>query len=268
MKESSNTSSTIKSHPSGNLGGSSFIAIIPARYASTRFPGKPLADIGGKPMIQHVYEQVSLAVQDVYVATDDQRIYQAVEAFGGKAVMTKDTHQSGTDRCYEAYTKIANGATIVLNVQGDEPFVQAKQIETLKACFHDPQTQIATLIKAFPYNGFFDDLANQNTPKVVINKKMEAMYFSRAVIPYKRGTDRNQWLAAHTYYKHIGMYAYHAQILKEITQLPPSSLELAENLEQLRWLENNYKIKVGITDIETISIDTPDDLEKARKLLK
>ncbi|MDR0873817.1 MAG: 3-deoxy-manno-octulosonate cytidylyltransferase [Prevotellaceae bacterium] len=254
-----------------------FIAIIPARYASSRFPGKPLAKIGGKPMIQLVYEQVQKAVANVYVATDDQRIFEAVQAFGGKAVMTSPKHQSGTDRCFEAYNLIqtqdlrhktldarAKSQDIIINVQGDEPFIQPEQIEALQACFADPTTQIATLVKPFPYNGFFDDLANQNSPKVVINKRMEAMYFSRSIIPYKRGTDRNRWLEAHTYYKHIGMYAYRAEVLQEITQLPQSPLELAESLEQLRWLENGYRIKVGITQLETIGIDTPDDLEKAR----
>jgi 3-deoxy-manno-octulosonate cytidylyltransferase (CMP-KDO synthetase) len=251
-----------------------FIAIIPARYASTRFPGKPLAKIGEKPMIQLVYEQVKKVVETVYVATDDARIFDAVQSFGGKAVMTSPNHQSGTDRCFEAYSLIQEQGTrnkeqdVVINVQGDEPFIQPEQIEGLQACFEDPTTQIATLIKPFPYNGFFDDLANQNTPKVVINRRMEAMYFSRSIIPYKRGTDRNRWLEAHTYYKHIGMYAYRAEVLREITQLPQSSLELAESLEQLRWLENGYKIKVGITHLETIGIDTPEDLEKAIKVLK
>jgi len=262
-----------------------FIAIIPARYASSRFPGKPLAKIGEKPMIQLVYEQVKKAVETVYVATDDTRIFDAVQSFGGKAVMTSPNHQSGTDRCFEAYSLIKNeelriksdlslnssflilnSTDVIINVQGDEPFIQPEQIENLAACFNDPTTQIATLVKPFPYNGFFDDLANQNSPKVVINKRMEAMYFSRSIIPYKRGTDRNRWLEAHTYYKHIGMYAYRAETLREITQLPQSSLELAENLEQLRWLENGYKIKVGITHLETIGIDTPEDLRRAMNI--
>jgi 3-deoxy-manno-octulosonate cytidylyltransferase (CMP-KDO synthetase) len=250
----------------GDLGGS-FIAIIPARYASTRFPGKPLAKIGNQTMIQRVYEQVKKAVETVYVATDDERIFDTVKSFGGNAVMTSSDHKSGTDRCFEAFTKIGNGFDIIINVQGDEPFIKPEQIETLKNCFIDPKTEIATLIKAFPYNGFFDDLSNRDVPKVVINKKMEAMYFSRSVIPYNRGVDRNQWLAKHTYYKHIGMYAYRADVLKKITALPQSSLEIAESLEQLRWLENGYKIKVGITNAESMGIDTPEDLEKAQKYL-
>ena len=244
-----------------------FLAIIPARYASTRFPGKPLVDIGGKTMIQRVYEQVFKAVETVYVATDDKRIFDAVEAFGGKAVMTSEDHKSGTDRCYEAYTKVGQGFDVVINIQGDEPFIKTEQIETIKDCFVVHETQIATLVKPFSYDGFYEDLSNYNTPKVVINKRMEAMYFSRSVIPYKRGTDRNQWLATHIYYKHIGMYAYRADVLKEISQLEQSSLELAESLEQLRWLENGYRIKVGITHQETVGIDTPDDLKKALKIL-
>ncbi len=245
-----------------------FLAIIPARYASTRFPGKPLADMLGKPMIQRVYEQVKKAVDNVYVATDDQRIFDAVESFGGNAVMTSENHKSGTDRCFEATTKIGGDFDVVINIQGDEPFVQPEQIEEIKKCFLDPSTEIATLVMPFPYDGFWDDLANANTPKVVINRRMEAMYFSRSVIPFKRGTDRNQWLQSHTYYKHIGMYAYKISTLGEITKLPQSPLELAESLEQLRWLENGYRVKVGITHQQTIGIDTPADMEKALKFLK
>ncbi|MBE6312890.1 MAG: 3-deoxy-manno-octulosonate cytidylyltransferase [Bacteroidales bacterium] len=245
-----------------------FLAIIPARYASTRFPGKPLADMLGKPMIQRVYEQVKKAVDDVYVATDDERIYNAVQSFGGNAVMTSVNHKSGTDRCFEAAAKIGGAFDVVINIQGDEPFVQPEQIEELKKCFMDPATDIATLVMPFPYDGFWDDLANANTPKVVINRRMEAMYFSRSVIPYKRGTDRMEWLKTHVYYKHIGMYAYKVPVLSEITKLPQSPLELAESLEQLRWLENGYKIKVGITHQQTIGIDTPADMEKAIKFLK
>ena len=244
-----------------------FVAIIPARYASSRFPGKPLADIGGKPMIQHVYEQVQKAVPHTYVATDDQRIFQAVQTFGGNAVMTSPDHRSGTDRCYEAYTKIQGDFDVIINVQGDEPFIQPEQIETIMQCFNDPHTTIATLVKPFDKTDNYDDLANPNTPKVVINKRMEAIYFSRSVIPFKRGTDRLKWLASHTYYKHIGMYAYTPQTLREITLLEPSSLEQAESLEQLRWIENGYTIKVGITHHQTIGIDTLEDLEKARKFI-
>ncbi|MGM9818287.1 MAG: 3-deoxy-manno-octulosonate cytidylyltransferase [Paludibacteraceae bacterium] len=240
-----------------------FLAVIPARYASTRFPGKPLALIGDKPMIQHVYEQAKKAVEDVVVATDDKRIYDAVEAFGGKVLLTSDKHRSGTDRCFEALQKMSGEYDVVINIQGDEPFIQPEQIETLKACFTDPKTEIATLIKHFDKDALWDDLSSPNTPKVVVNKRMEAMFFSRSVIPYLRGTDRTKWLNTHTYYKHIGLYAYKTNILAEITDLEPSALEKAENLEQLRWLENGYSIKVGITHQQTIGVDTPEDLEKA-----
>lgn len=245
-----------------------FIGIIPARYASTRFPGKPLADMNGKPMIRRVYEQVESELDAVWVATDDERIEQAVRHFGGRVVMTSDTHRSGTDRCYEAYTKVGVGYDIVVNIQGDEPFIQPGQIRALKACFADPAVEIATLVKPFGAEDDFEkDLFNPNSPKVVLNKNREAMYFSRSVIPYVRGKEYTQWLAAHTYYKHIGLYAYRAETLRAITRLEPSPLEKAESLEQLRWLENGYKIKVGITDQETIGIDTPEDMEKALAFL-
>lgn len=246
-----------------------FIGIIPARYASSRFPGKPLADMDGKPMIQRVYEQVIQAVDDVCVATDDERIEAAVKAFGGKVVMTSDKHRSGTDRCFEAYQKIGKGFDVVINIQGDEPFIHPEQIETIKACFTDGEIQIATLVKPFsPDDDFETTLFNPNSPKVVVNKKMEAMYFSRSIIPYIRGKKYTEWLPNHTFYKHIGMYAYRADVLAEITALPQSTLELAESLEQLRWLENGYKIKVGITEQETIGIDTPAELEKALVYLR
>ncbi len=246
-----------------------FIGIIPARYASTRFPGKPLADMDGKSMIQRVYEQVKDTVDAVYVATDDQRIEQAVKNFGGNVVMTSDKHKSGTDRCYEAYQKVGEDFDVVINIQGDEPFIQPKQIETIKNCFTDNSVQIATLVKPFrPEDDFEKVLFNPNSPKVVINRNQEAMYFSRSVIPYIRGKHFSEWLPNHTYYKHIGMYAYRADVLAQITSLPQSPLELAESLEQLRWLENGYKIKVGITDIETIGIDTPEDLAKAIEVLR
>lgn len=246
-----------------------FIAIIPARYASTRFPGKPLADMNGKPMIQRVYERVHEVVQNVYVATDDTRIEQAVKHFGGNVVMTSDKHKSGTDRCYEAFTLVGNGSDVIINIQGDEPFICKEQIETLMQCFDSEDVQIATLVKPFrPDDDFETALFNANSPKVVINKNMEAMYFSRSIIPYMIGKHYSEWLPNHTYYKHIGMYAYRADILKEITSLPQSSLETAESLEQLRWLENGYKIKVGITNQETIGIDTPEDMERAIEALK
>ncbi len=245
-----------------------FVALIPARYGSTRFPGKPLADIGGKTMIHRVYEQVKKAVETVYVATDDQRIYDEVVRFGGKAIMTSINHKSGTDRCYEAYTKIGKPFDVVLNIQGDEPFIEPEQIESLKKCFDYHGIDIATLVKPFSSGDIFDNLSASNTPKVVINKNMEAMYFSRSVIPFNRGIDRNSWLSVHTYYKHIGMYAYRSEVLAEITQLEQSPLELAESLEQLRWLENGYCIKVAINNHETIGIDTPEDLEKTRKYIQ
>lgn len=246
-----------------------FIGIIPARYASTRFPGKPLADMADKPMIQRVYEQVQNVLDAVCVATDDIRIEAAVKAFGGNVVMTSDQHRSGTDRCYEAYCKVGRNYDIVVNIQGDEPFIHPEQIETLKTCFTDSSIGIATLVKPFrPDDDFESTLFNANSPKVVLNKNNEAMYFSRSIIPYMRGKQHTEWLPNHTYYKHIGLYAYRAETLKDITQLPQSSLELAESLEQLRWLENGYKIKVGITTLETIGIDTPEDMEKALIFLR
>lgn len=245
-----------------------FIAIIPARYASTRFPGKPLADMGGKPMIQRVYEQVQKAVTEVWVATDNVFIFETVETFGGKAIMTSEKHRSGTDRIFEAYEKIGNNYDVVINVQGDEPFIQPKQIETLMKCFDNEDTQLATLVKPFLKEDGFETLFNPNSPKVVINKNNEAIYFSRSIIPYIRDVHHTEWLDKHTFYKHIGMYAYRGDILKEITKLPQSSLEKAESLEQLRWIENGYKIKVGYTDTETFGIDTPEDMEKALKELK
>ena len=245
-----------------------FIGIIPARYASTRFPAKPLAVLGGKPVIQRVYEQVSGIFDEAYVATDDERIEAAVKAFGGKVVMTSPNHKSGTDRCYEAFTKVGGGYDVVVNIQGDEPFIQPSQLEAVKACFEDSTTQIATLVKPFTTDDGFVALENVNSPKVVVNANMNALYFSRSIIPYQRNADKQDWLAGHTYYKHIGLYADRAEVLKEITSLPQSSLELAESLEQLRWLENGYTIKVGVTQVETIGIDTPEDLERAEEFLK
>ena len=249
-----------------------FIGIIPARYGSTRFPGKPLAEICGKTVIQRVYMQASQALDTVVVATDDERIYDAVEAFGGKVVMTRPDHRCGTDRCLEAYHAITTPSwreqndtdTVVVNIQGDEPFVQPEQINTLTACFDDPQTQIATLVRPFTAEDTMADLQNPNTPKVVWSQETgEALFFSRSVIPYLRGTEQSEWLARGRFYRHIGMYAFRADVLAAITVLQPSPLEKAESLEQLRWLENGYHIRVGLTDIPTIGIDTPDDLEKA-----
>lgn len=245
-----------------------FIGIIPARYASTRFPGKPLQLIGGKSMIQRVFEQVSKVLPTVYVATDDQRIFDAVEAFGGNVVITSENHKSGTDRCFEAFQKVGAGKEIVINIQGDEPFIQISQIETICQCFDNKETQIATLVKPFKPSDGTKALFNPNSPKVLLNKDSEAIYFSRNVIPYLRGKEQEDWINLHTYYKHIGLYAYRGDVLKEITQLPQSSLELAESLEQLRWIENGYKIKVGVTEVETIGIDTPEDLKAAEAFLQ
>lgn len=245
-----------------------FIGIIPARYASTRFPAKPLALLGGKTVIQRVYEQVAGVLDDAYVATDDERIEAAVKAFGGKVVMTSVHHKSGTDRCYEACCKVGGDFDVVVNIQGDEPFIQPSQLLAVKACFDDPTTQIATLVKPFSADDSFEALENVNSPKVVVNANWNALYFSRSIIPYQRGTEPKEWLKNHTYYKHIGLYAYRKEVLKEITTLPQSSLELAESLEQLRWLENGYTIKVGISEVETIGIDTPQDLRNAEEFLK
>ena len=245
-----------------------FVAIIPARFASTRFPGKPLADMDGKPMIRRVYEQVKKALDDVYVATDDKRIFDTVIGFGGKAVMTSENHKSGTDRCEEAVSKIDGDFDVVLNIQGDEPFIHPSQIQLLMDCFSSPDVQLATLIKPFRAEDGFDVLFNPSSPKVVLNKNSEAVYFSRSVIPYIRDAVHTEWLNKHTFYKHIGIYAYRRDVLSEITKLPQSSLEKAESLEQLRWIENGYRIKVAITDHETIGIDTPEDMQKALEFLR
>ena len=246
---------------------SDFIAIIPARYASTRFPGKPLAKLGGKFIIEWVYEQVGMAVDNAIVATDDERIAHAVASFGGKSVMTSPNHKSGTDRCYEAYVNNGGNEQVIINVQGDEPFIRPEQIQEIMSCFDDPNTQIATLVKPFDKARSFAELENPNSPKVVIDKNRHAKYFSRQVIPYLRGIDKEQWPSLHQYYTHLGMYAYTRQALAEITRLPMSSLEKAESLEQLRWIENGYEIAVGISEFQSIGIDTPEDLEKAQSFL-
>lgn len=245
-----------------------YIAIIPARYASTRFPAKPLAILGGKPVIQRVYEQVAGVMDETVVATDDSRIYRAVTDFGGRAEMTSTDHRSGTDRCWEAYCKHGGDYDIVVNVQGDEPFIQRSQLEAIKRCFDNPATDIATLVKPFSAEDGLAALENPNSPKVVLDKEGRAIYFSRSVIPYLRGVDKSEWLSKHTFYKHIGIYAFRTDILRQVTSLPQSTLEKAESLEQLRWIENGYRIGVGISDIETIGIDTPDDLVRAEQFLK
>ena len=245
-----------------------FIGIIPARYASTRFPGKPLADLGGKPMIQRVYEQAKKALNTVVVATDDERIYNCVKSFGGEVVMTRADHKCGTDRCLEAWEKlqIAEPA-VVINIQGDEPFIQPEQIEAITSCFEDPTTEIATLVKPFTEEDGLAALENPNTPKVVMAPDGTALLFSRSVIPYLRGIDKNEWLKQHLHYKHIGMYAYRTNVLAQITQLAQTPMEKAESLEQLRWLENGYKIKVAVCHTASIGIDTPADLQKAIEFL-
>ena len=239
----------------------SFIGIIPARYASSRFPGKPLADINGKPMIQRVYEQAAKALPLVYVATDDARIVECVESFSGNVILTATTHCSGTDRCAEAIAKIQLDREIkfdvVINIQGDEPFIDPLQIRQLLSCFDTPEVQIATLVKRFSEE---EDIFNPNTPKVVVSREGEALYFSRSPVPYLRDVDRSEWTRKHIFYKHIGMYAYRADILKVLSRLTPSLLETAESLEQLRWLENGYRIKVAETECETQAVDTPEDL--------
>lgn len=245
-----------------------FIAIIPARYASTRFPAKPLALLGGKPIIQRVYERVLQAFEHVCVATDDDRIYKAVKSFGGQVVMTSTSHRSGTDRCYEAYGKLGIEADVVVNVQGDEPFIDLSQLEEIKHCFDDATTQIATLVKPFAADASFEAIANPNSPKVVVSNDDYALYFSRSVIPYLRGIPQEEWVAKHRYLKHIGLYAYRTEVLKDITSMPQGELEQCESLEQLRWLQAGLRIKVGYTDVETIGIDTPEDLQRAENFLK
>jgi 3-deoxy-manno-octulosonate cytidylyltransferase (CMP-KDO synthetase) len=244
-----------------------FLALIPARYASTRFPAKPLAILGDKPIIQHVYERVSSIFDHAYVVTDDERIEACVKSFGGRCVMTGTHHKSGTDRCFEALEKLGAGFDVVINVQGDEPFIAASQLETIKQCFEDNDTQIATLVKPFVPTDGIEALENPNSPKVVLDNNSYAIYFSRSVIPYLRGVDKDEWLSRHTFYKHIGLYAYRAEVLKEITSMPMGILEQAESLEQLRWLQAGYRIKVGTTNVETIGIDTPEDLERAKNFL-
>ena len=257
-----------------------FVGIIPARYASSRFPGKPLADLGGKPMIQRVYEQASKALDNVIVATDDERIYQCVKAFGGHVVMTSSHHACGTDRVQEAYAiarQTADGVddqTVVVNIQGDEPFIQPSQITALMDCFADANTEIATLVHPFTPQNTWDDLANPNYVKVVVAAEQntsflgKAVYFSRSVVPYLRGVEQSEWLRKGQFYRHIGMYAYRADVLQRITQLRQTPLELAECLEQLRWLEHGLTIKVAECHTVSIGIDTPQDLEKAIEYLQ
>ena len=236
------------------------IGIIPARYASSRFPGKPLVDINGKPMIQRVYEQAkkATALHHVLVATDDERIAEVVSGFGGEVIMTSPNHPSGTDRCLEALQKQEFAFDVVVNIQGDEPFISPSQIDLILSCFHTENTEIATLVKLIEDE---EDLWNPNKPKVIMDDDDFAVLFSRQCIPYLRDSPKEKWLEEFNFYKHIGMYAYRSDILKEITQLKPSRLERAEGLEQLRWIESGYRIKTAITDEEAFSVDTPEDLE-------
>ena len=245
-----------------------FVAIIPARYASTRFPAKPLANLCGKPVIQRVYEQVREVLDDVFVATDDERIFKAVESFGGRAIMTRADHKSGTDRCFEAYNKTNVKADVVINIHDDKHFIKTSQIRALQSCFDDETTQIATLVKPFTVSDGWQALENPNSPKVVVSDDNRALYFSRSVIPFLRGIPKEEWLARHTFYKHIGLYAYRVDTLAFITQLPQSTLEKVESLEQLRWLDNGCVIRVRQTDVETIGIDTPEDLARAEAFLR
>lgn len=240
------------------------IGIIPARYASTRFPGKPLVDIQGKSMIQRVYEQCIKAekLSSVLIATDDQRIYDHVVSFGGKAWMTSHEHQSGTDRCAEIIDSGKAGDwDAVINIQGDEPYIHPEQINLLCSVMHEKQTEIGTLVKKIDAPS---ELFNHNNVKVVLNNKLEAIYFSRSPIPFNRNFPEDEWLKHSIYYKHIGIYGYKTKTLLEISKLAKTNLEITESLEQLRWIENGYQIKAAVTHLESIAIDTPDDLLKIK----
>ncbi len=239
------------------------LGVIPARYGSSRFPGKPMANILGKSMIQRVYEQAKkcLLLDELIVATDDERIVACVNSFSGNVMMTPVTLESGTERCYEAIKKLPENAEfdVVINIQGDEPFIDPQQISQLAGCFISEKVTIGTLVKKITQQ---DDLFNPNVVKVVFDKHYQALYFSRHPVPYHRGTEPADWMNGTNYYKHIGIYGYRTRVLKSITQLPVSPLEKAESLEQLRWLENGYPIHVMVTDHESIAIDTPEDLSK------
>ncbi len=245
-----------------------FKVIIPARYGSSRFPGKPLAKLGGVEMIVRVCRQASKACSDVVVATDDDRILRCVEANGFKAVMTSPDHRSGTDRVCEAMEKSGGDTDVVINVQGDEPFIDPSQISALMEAFADPATCIATLARPFDKTLGFEALFDPNLVKVTFSDKGEALFFSRSIIPYVRGAEWTQWLDRTDFFTHIGIYAYRAETLKEITKLPQSSLELAESLEQLRWLQAGYRIHIGVSESQTVGIDTPEDLAQAEIFLK
>ncbi len=241
------------------------LGIIPARYASTRFPGKPLIDIAGKSMIQRVYEQATKAVSlhKVIIATDDERILDHVQAFGGNAQLTATHHPSGTDRCAEVAQQHPE-FDVIINIQGDEPFINPSQIDLLASCFTNTEVQIATLVKKISTTA---DLDNPNLPKVVLSHNNRAIYFSRSPVPYLRGVAKENWLNTHAFHKHIGMYGYNRGTLLMLAQLQATLLEETESLEQLRWIDNGYAIYTAKTDIETVAIDTPEDLEKALQLL-
>jgi len=243
------------------------LGIIPARYASSRFPGKPLVDMLGQTMIQRVYNQVkkSKRLSQVVVATDDKRIYDHILSFGGNAVMTGENHPSGTDRCYEALKKSNDKFDFAINIQGDEPFIDPNQIDLLCSSITE-KTELATLIQKI---ATLEQLNSPGEAKVVINHLQEAIYFSRSPIPFVQKAEQKDWLSKTTFYRHVGLYAYRSDILERITQLSPSLLEKAESLEQLRWIENGFKIKTVETEMEeSICIDTPEDMEKALLILK
>lgn len=245
------------------------IAIIPARFGSSRLEGKPLVDILGKPMIQRVYEQTLKAIPNVFVATDDERIKQAVIEFGGNVIMTSAEHENGTSRCLEAYERITEKMDeeydVIVNVQGDEPMLEPVQLDELILPFNNKKVRFSTLVS--PVQSA-QDLFNESEVFVVFDKKKRAMYFSRSVIPHVRGVHQAHWLEHHTYFKHVGLYAYSYSALKEFANLPSSNLERVESLEQNRWIENGNDIYVELTYHETVSIDTIDDLKKVRSLLK
>ena len=245
------------------------LVLIPARYASTRFPGKPLAKIAGKEMILRVCGQVAATGYDLAVATDDSRIYDTVTAAGYRAVMTRSDHPSGTDRLAEAYAKIGGNYDVVVNVQGDEPFIRPEQINDIVGIFTKyPDTLLATLARHYPKDRCYEGLEDPNMVKLVMGDDGRALYFSRSVIPYLRGVDKKEWPARHQYYSHIGIYAYTPSALAEIVRIPRGSLETAESLEQLRWLQYGYEVRVAVSDFPTIGIDTPEDLAAAEAFLK
>lgn len=250
-------------------GDPEFIVIVPARYASSRFPGKPLAKLGGKEMILHVAERCRKTGFRVVVATDDERIFRCVTENGYEAVMTSETHRSGTDRVMEAYDNIGSDADVVINVQGDEPFIDPGQITSLAKCFlKDNRTEIATLCRRFDPDKGFEALFDPNLVKLTMDENHNALYFSRSIIPYVRNVEWKDWLTATEFFTHIGIYAYRSDVLSKLTSMPQSSLERAESLEQLRWLQGGYRIKVAESNAPTIGIDTPDDLANAEKMLR